>query len=163
MRLASLWIVIIFRPSLEPPMYKLKTQPTKVSVTSYLAAIEDETRRRDCKELVKLMKRVTGCSPKMWGPSIVGFDSYHYRYDSGHEGDMCVVGFASRKGEISVYILSGYEDDQTKELLAQLGKYKIAKACLYIKRLADIELPILEKLVTRSVAETRQRYPKVKK
>ena len=111
-------------------------------------------------EEIEIMKRVTGCAPKMWGPSIVGFDSYHYRYDSGHEGDCCVVGFASRKADLTIYLLSGYEDAQTKALLSQLGKHKIGKACLYVKRLADVQLPILEELIKRSVAETRRRYPK---
>jgi hypothetical protein len=141
-------------------MYEAKTKPTKVSVAGHLAAIEDETRRKDCKQLAAIMKRITGCAPKMWGPSIVGFDSYHYRYDSGHEGDCCVVGFASRKADLTIYLLSGYEDAQTKALLAQLGKHKIGKACLYVKRLADVQLPILEELIKRSVAETRRRYPK---
>ena len=141
-------------------MYEAKTKPTNLSVEAYLSAIEDETRRKDCEELVSLMKRVTGCSPTMWGTSIVGFDSYHYRYASGHEGESCVVGFSSRKGDISVYLLGGYESPETQELLARLGKHKIGKACLYIKRLSDIQLPVLERLVINSVAETRLRYPK---
>jgi hypothetical protein len=136
-----------------------KTQPTSVSVTTYLAGVADEARRQDCKDLVALMKRVTGCSPAMWGPSIVGFDSYHYRYDSGHEGDSCVVGFSSGKAHISVYLLSGYEAADTQALLSQLGKHKIGKACLYIKRLADVQLPVLEQLIANSVAETKRRYP----
>lgn len=141
-------------------MYEAKTKPTEASVSSYLAAIEDEERRRDCEALVSLMERVTGCAPKMWGTSIVGFDSYHYKYASGHEGDACVVGFSSRKGDISVYLLPGYEDAETKRLLAELGKHKTGKACLYIKRLADVQLIVLEELVKRSGAETRRRYGK---
>lgn len=144
-------------------MYEAKTKPTEVSVTSYLAGIEDASRREDCKEIAALMKRVTGCAPKMWGPSIVGFDRYHYRYESGHEGDACVVGFSSGKGHISVYLVSGYDAAETRALLAQLGKYKIGKACLYIKRLSDVQLPVLEKLVANSVAETRRRYPQARK
>lgn len=141
-------------------MYEAKTRPTEAGVSSYLDAIEGDERRQDCRTLTALMERVTGCAPRMWGASIVGFDTYHYKYASGHEGDSCVAGFSSRKGDISVYLLAGYEDAETKELLAQLGKHKTGKACLYIKRLADVQLPVLERLVTRSVAETRRRYPR---
>jgi len=144
-------------------VYQAKTKPTKLSVASYIAAIADDTRRADCKKLAAMMKRLTGCAPKMWGTSIVGFDSYHYKYDSGHEGDSCVVGFSSRKGDLSIYLMGGYESAEAKALLAQLGKHKIGKACLYVKRLADIQLPVLEKLVTRSVAFVKQRYPSAKK
>ena len=140
-------------------MYETKTKPLGHSVTAYLAAIEDETRRKDCKQLVALMKRVTGCPPKMWGTGIVGFDSYHYKYASGHEGDASVVGFASRKGDISVYLMCGSESAESKVLLAQLGKHKMAKACLYLKQLSDINLAVLEQLVKNSVAEIKRRYP----
>ena len=140
--------------------YETKTKPTAVSVASYIDAIEDEQRRKDCKTLVTIMKRVTGKAPKMWGPSIVGFDQYHYVYESGHEGDMAIVGFSSRKGELSLYLLgiNGYEDART--LLAKLGKHRMGKSCLYVKRLSDIDLTVLEEMVSRSVAETRRRYPK---
>lgn len=141
-------------------MNEAKTKPTEVSVASYLAAIEDDERRKDCKTLSTLMKRVTGCPARMWGESIVGFDGYHYKYASGHEGDCCVVGYSSRKGDISLYLLSGYDDPDTKKLLARLGKHKTGKACLYIRRLSDVELPVLEQLIERSVEETRRRYPK---
>ncbi len=144
-------------------MYEAKTKPTAASVAAYLDAIDDDARRQDCKALVALMKRVTGNAPRMWGASIVGFGSYHYRYASGHEGDSCVVGFSSRKGDISVYLLAGYEDAGTKDLLSRLGKHRTGKACLYIKRLADVQLPVLEQLVARSVAETRRRHPGVAK
>jgi hypothetical protein len=137
-------------------MYEAKTKPTQASFKCYLAEIEDNERRKDCKDLAALMKRATGCLPKMWGSSIVGFDSYHYKYDSGHEGDCCVAGFSSRKGEISVYLVSGYQAKAT-ELLSQLGKYKSGKACLYIKRLSDVRLPILERLVAQAVAEAKRR------
>jgi hypothetical protein len=137
-------------------VYEAKTKPTRASFEAYLAGIENEERRKDCKELAALMKRVTGCIPKMWGSSIVGFDSYHYKYDSGHEGDCCVAGFSSRKGDISIYLFSGYEA-KAKGLLSHLGKHKTGKACLYIKRLSDVQLPILEHLVAQSVAETKRR------
>jgi hypothetical protein len=143
-------------------MAEAKTKPTAVSPTSYVAAIDDEDRRKDCKQLVAMMKKATGCAPKMWGTSIVGFDSYHYKYDSGHEGDSCVIGFSSRAGAISVYLTAYPDDAPTRALFAKLGKHKMAKACLYIKRLADVNLPVLEKLLATSVAENRRRYPKAK-
>ena len=139
-------------------MYQAKTKPTLVSVSSYLAGITDETTRTDCKAIAALMRRITGCTPKMWGPSIVGFDRYHYKYASGHEGDACVVGFSSGKAHISVYVTSGFEAAKTKALLSQLGKHRIGKVCLYIKRLSDVQLPVLEQLIAGSVAETKRRY-----
>jgi hypothetical protein len=139
-------------------MYEAKTKPTKMPVSAYLKAITDDERRRDCRTLSAMMKRITGHSPKMWGPSIVGFGKVHYEYASGHEGDMCEVGFSSRKGELSVYLLGGYIDPTTKKLLARLGKHRTGKACLYIKRLSDVQKDILEQLVARSVGYIRQRF-----
>ena len=139
-------------------MYEAKTKPTGVGVAAYIAAIGDETRRKDCKALVELMKRVTGCPARMWGPSIIGFDTYHYKYESGHEGDACVVGFSSGKAQLSIYLIPGYEAPETQALLAQLGKHKLGKACLYIKRLSDVNPAVLEQLVSQSVAEVRRRY-----
>jgi hypothetical protein len=143
----------------EAAMYEAKTKPTKLSAAAYIAAIDDEARRKDCRALLALMQRITGCAAKMWGPSIVGFDQYHYRYASGHEGDACVVGFSAGKAQLSIYLVSGYDAPETKALLQQLGKHKLGKACLYVKRLSDIQMPILETLVAQSVAETRRRYP----
>jgi Domain of unknown function (DU1801) len=140
-------------------MYEAKTKPTKVTVASYIAAIEDPIRRADCKELVRIMKAATGCPAVMWGTGIVGFDTYHYKYASGHEGDSCVVGFASRKGDISLYLMPGYDTPAVQAMMAQLGKHKTGKACLYIKRLSDVNISVLEQLVAHSVAETRKRYP----
>ncbi len=108
------------------------------------------------------MERVSGLPPRMWGTSIVGFGSYHYKYASGHEGDSCLVGFSSRKGDISVYLMPGYDSAEARALLAQLGRHKIGKACLYVRRLSDIQLPVLEQLVARSVSEIQRRYPQVK-
>lgn len=142
--------------------YEAKTKPTKLSVAAYIAGIADDTRRKDCKQLVTIMKRVTGCPPKMWGTAIVGFDSYDYKYASGHEGSSCVVGFSPRKGDLSVYLLGGYASPEAKQNLAKLGKHKIGKACLYLKRLSDVDLKVLEQMVASSVADTRKRYPKVK-
>ena len=140
-------------------MYEAKTKQTKLSVAEYLSGIQDEARRKDCKTLAALMKKVTGHAPRMWGASVVGFGRYHYKYASGHEGDSCMLGFSSRKGDISVYLVPGYENPTAKKLLAQLGKHKIGKACLYISRLADIELLVLERLLEGSVAETKRLYP----
>jgi hypothetical protein len=128
-----------------------KTKATESSVADYLAAIEDEGRRKDCEVLCELMAKATKQPPKMWGTSIVGFGSYHYRYESGREGDTCLVGFSSRKGDISVYGLAG--SPEREKLLGMLGKYKSGKGCLYIRKLSDIDLKVLRQLVASSVAE----------
>ena len=140
-------------------MSEAKTQPTAVDVERYFAAITDDARRSDCRVLTGIMQRLSGHPPVMWGTGIVGFGSYHYKYASGHEGKSCLVGFSSRKSDVSVYLLSGYESDSTNALLAQLGAHKIGKACLYIRRLSDVQLPVLEQLITRSIADTKARYP----
>lgn len=133
-----------------------KTKATAASVAKHIAAIENESIRNDCAALVKLMSKWTGEKPQMWGPSIVGFGSYHYKYESGREGDSCASGFAARKNEMVVYLVAdGAGQD---ELLARLGKHKMGKACLYVRRLADIDLAVLEKLVKGSLAEVRRRY-----
>lgn len=137
--------------------YEAKTKPTEASVESYLAAITDDARRADCEELVRIFRRVTGCEPKMWGTSIVGFDQYHYTYASGHSGTSCILGFSSRKGDLSVYMVAGYEG--AEKLLAKLGKHRIGKACLYLKRLADIDLAVLEQLAAKALKETHRQYP----
>ena len=137
--------------------YELKTKPTRTSAADYIAAIADPQRRQDCQALVRLMSDITGLRPVMWGPSIVGFDSYHYKYASGHEGDMCVLGFASRGAELVVYLLPGLEG--AAALLARLGRHRASKACVYFKRLADIDLGVLEDLLRLSAAEARRRYP----
>jgi hypothetical protein len=126
-------------------MAENKTKPTNLSVSGYLGAIEDERRRKDCEALAKLMAKATGEPPKMWGSSIVGFGSYHYKYDSGREGDTCLVGFSSRKGEISVYGLKWAPD--APKLLAKLGRHKTGKGCVYIKTLSDIDESVLTKIV----------------
>lgn len=139
-------------------MAETKTKPTRVTLTSYLATIEDAERRKDCRALAALMKRVTGCPPTLWGPSIVGFDSYHYKYPSGHEGDACVVGFSSRKGDISLYLMGVLQDPAAKPLLAKLGTHRAGKGCLYIKRLADVDAAVLEQLVVLAAAYIRSKY-----
>jgi hypothetical protein len=138
-------------------MAELKTRQTDASVEEYLDTIEDPRRRADCAAISALMKKVTKCEPKMWGPSIVGFGSYHYRYKTGHEGDACLAGFSHRRPEIVVYIAHGFESRE--KLLQELGRHRTGKYCVYIKRLSDIDVGVLEKLVKASVAEMRKRYP----
>lgn len=133
-----------------------KTKATDASVERHLAAIENEAVRADCQALATLMTRWTREAPKMWGPTIVGFGSYHYRYDSGREGDACATGFAARKNEIAVYLMA--EGAGQDALLARLGKHRMGKACLTIRRLSDIDTSVLEKLVKGSLTELRRRY-----
>lgn len=135
-----------------------KTKPTKVSVSAFIAALTDQTKRADAKALVKLMENATGEKARMWGPSIIGFGSYHYKYDSGREGDMPLIGFSPRKPAIVLYNLMGSSD--AKALLATLGKHTTGKGCLYIKNLADVDLKALEELLAKSVAAVRARYSK---
>ena len=139
-------------------MSVLKTKPTRVSAASHIAAIANEEQRNDAQTLVALMRRVTRQEPRMWGPSILGFGSYHYKYASGHEGDSALTGFAARGRELVVYIAEGFEGRD--DLLAKLGKHKTGKVCVYIRRLANVDLKVLETLVARSVADTKRRYPK---
>jgi hypothetical protein len=137
-------------------MAENKTKPTDASVEAYLSAIEDGGRRDDCRAIASLMAKLAKAPAHMWGASIVGFGSYHYKYASGREGDACLTGFSSRKGDISVYLVaSGAEQEQ---LLALLGRHKMGKACLYIRKLADIDMAILERLIAGSVAEIKRRY-----
>jgi hypothetical protein len=137
-------------------MYAAKTRPTKVSVARHIAAIANAEQRNDAQRLVALMRKVTGQEPRMWGPSMVGFGSYHYTYASGHEGDTALAAFAARGKDLVVYILDFEGRDA---LLARLGKHTMGKVCVYIRRLADIDLKILEKLLARSIADTKRRYP----
>ena len=130
-------------------MAEIKTKPTAVSVKDFIAAVPDEQKRRDSKVLVDMMQKITKEKPKMWGPSIIGFGSYHYKYESGHEGDMCITGFSPRKAAISVYILMGF--NKSPELMKKLGKYKMGKSCLYVKKLSDIDTKVLEELIEESV------------
>lgn len=130
-------------------MAELKTKPTDQSVRDFLNQIPDEERRENCFALAKLMQEITGSKPKMWGPSIVGFGSYHYEYASGREGDWMLTGFSPRKKDLTLYIMMGF--DKHPELMKQLGKHSVGKSCLYIKRLSDIHLPTLKKLIKASV------------
>jgi len=133
-----------------------KTKPTTLSVTAFIEALPDDARRADAKALVKLMRSATGEKPAMWGPSIIGFGSYHYKYESGREGDSCLTGFSSRKGDISIYLVASFPGQQ--ELLAKLGKHKMGKGCLYIRKLADVDLKVLEHLVIGAVAERKRHH-----
>ena len=134
-----------------------KTKPTEVSAESHIAAIANEEQRNDAQTLVALMRRVTRQEPRMWGPSIVGFGSYHYKYATGHEGDSALAAFAVRGRELVVYIAADFE--RRAVLLAKLGKHRTGKVCVYIRRLANVDLKVLETLVARSVAEMKRRYP----
>jgi hypothetical protein len=136
-------------------MAENKTKPTKLSVATFVGGITDQTRRADAKALVKLMHSAFGEKPKMWGPSIIGFGSYHYRYDSGREGDMPLVGFSPRKAATVLYGLTGASE--SKALLGKLGKHSTGKGCLYIKKLADVDMRVLEDMIGKSLAATRAR------
>ena len=138
-------------------MSEPKTKPTEVSAESHIAAITNEEQRSDARTLVALMRRVTRQEPRMWGPGIVGFGSYHYKYASGHEGDSALAAFAVRGSELVVYIAADFEGRDV--WLAKLGKHKAGKVCVYIRRLANVDLTVLETLVAQSITETRRLYP----
>lgn len=137
--------------------YELKTKPTAVSVEAFIEKVPNEVRRKDAKTLLALMKRVTGETPKMWGPSIIGFGRYHYKYESGHEGDMCMAGFSPRASALVVYLVPGFQKQEA--LLSRLGKHRHGKSCLYINRLEDVDMKVLERLVADSCAYMRKKYP----
>lgn len=134
-------------------MAEMKTRPTRSSVTAFLNGIEDEQRRKDCGTVARIMKRVTKATPRMWGSSIVGFGQYHYKYASGREGDWFVTGFSPRKGDLTVYITSGFEGHQ--DLMRRLGKHRTGRSCLYINKLADIDLDVLTALIEKSVRQMK--------
>jgi Domain of unknown function (DU1801) len=131
-------------------MTENKTKPTKVSVAAFIESIEDATRRADAKSLVKLMQKASGEKPTMWGPAIVGFGKVHYKYDSGREGDMPVIGFSPRKAASVLYGAIGFSGADA--LLAKLGKHSTGKGCLYIKKLSDVDLKVLEAMMKKSLA-----------
>jgi hypothetical protein len=133
---------------------ELKTKPTDRSVAAFLEGLADESRRKDCREILRIMKRVTGKQPRMWGPSIVGFGSHHYRYESGREGDWFLTGFSPRKRDLTLYVMAGFKRHDA--LMAKLGKYKTGKACLYLGKLEDVDTKVLEELVSASVEHIRK-------
>jgi hypothetical protein len=137
-------------------MAEPKTAPTGASVTTFIDGIEDTAKRRDARALVRLMRKVTQAAPRMWGPSIVGFGQYRYRYESGREGEWMLTGFSPRKRELSIYIMSGFAGHE--ELLDRLGPHRTGRSCLYVRRLADVDLHALEELVSRSVDHLRKTY-----
>lgn len=133
-------------------MAENKTKPTTLNVMAFINAIADPARRSDAKTLIKLMQSVSGEKPKMWGPSIVGFGSYHYMYESGREGDMPVIGFSPRRAATVLY---GMGASGAKALLAKLGKHTTGKGCVYIKRLADVDQKVLQSLVSKAISAKR--------
>ena len=137
--------------------YEAKTKETDVDVDVYLDAIPDETRRTDARKVRAMMERLSGEPARMWGPSIVGFGRYHYKYDSGHEGEAARIGFSPRARELVLYIIPGF--DRYSEMMARLGKHRTGKSCLYIKRLADVDEEVLEALAGASIAHMREKYP----
>ena len=142
-------------------MAETKTKPTEVTPESFIEAVDHPGKREDGMVLDALFRKITGEAPKMWGPTIVGYGQYHYRYDSGHEGDICRVGFSPRKAKHSLYLMCGSpkEEAQFAPMLARLGKYSRGKGCLYVNKLADIDLAVLEELVALSWKNSLEKYP----
>jgi hypothetical protein len=140
---------------------EIKTKATEVTVEDFIAALPDARRREEAPVIDAIYRRVTGLDPKMWGPSIIGYGSYDYKYDSGHSGTMCRAGFSPRKAAITLYLMENYGDrqDEADALLAALGKHKTSKVCLYFNKLADVDLGVLEKLVALTWDVTNERYP----
>ncbi len=136
-------------------MAENKTRKTGADVEGFLAGVDNARRKADSQTLLAMMKRITGLEPEMWGPSIVGFGSYHYRYDSGREGDMPMTGFSPRKQSLTVYVMPGFAGSE--DLLARLGKHRTSVSCLYINKLADVDQEVLAELIGRSFAHMRQR------
>ena len=136
-------------------MAELKTKVSKASVNNFLNSVKDEQKRKDSFKILEMMKKITKEEPKMWGPSIVGFGKYHYKYESGHEGDMCIAGFSPRKEALTIYILPGFE--KYDSLMKKLGKYKTGKSCLYIRRLEDIDTKVLTELISESYKYMKQK------
>lgn len=134
-----------------------KTTATEASVKDFLASVEPERKRQDAEVLDALFRRVTGYQPRMWGPTIVGYGQYHYRYATGREGDFLATGFSPRKANLSIYIMPGYAD--FGDLLARLGKHKTGKSCLYVNKLADIDLSVLEELIAAGLRDLNSHWP----
>ena len=137
-------------------MAENKTQPTSASVTEFINAIDDPAKRADVRKVAAMMRKATGKRAKMWGPSIVGYGTYHYKYASGREGDFLLTGFSSRKQALTVYIMAGFSNYDA--LMKKLGKYKTGKSCLYIRRLSDVDEGVLQELIDESVQHMRKNY-----
>jgi hypothetical protein len=138
-------------------MAQNKTIETSENVTEFIDSVSDEVKRRDSFEIIALMRKCTGHEPKMWGPGIVGFGSYHYRYESGHEGDAPLIGFSPRSNSFSLYLATDFPAKES--LLQRLGKHKLGKGCIYIKRLSDVDKAILEEMITDSFEYMKRKYP----
>lgn len=138
-------------------MSENKTKPTEVSVDEFIADVPHPTRQADARILDAMFRRITGYEPRMWGPTIIGYGQYHYVYDSGREGDSLAAGFSPRKANLSIYIMPGYQD--YSEMLSRLGKHKIGKACLYINKLADVDLDVLEELIRAGLKDLDAKWP----
>ena len=138
-------------------MAQTKTQTTPVDPADFIAAVEHKTRHADALTLDALFREITGWTPRMWGPTIIGYGGYHYKYDSGHEGDCLATGFSPRKANLVLYIMPGYQD--YGEMLDRLGKHKLGKACLYINKLADVDLAVLREIIETGLTDLGKRYP----
>lgn len=138
-------------------MAKNKTAETNVSVADFIHTVDNRVKRDDALQLVEIFKSVSGFEPKMWGPSIIGFGSYHYKYDSGHEGDAPLAGFSPRKDALTLYFATEFE--KRDELLSRLGKHKATKSCVYVKKLADIDKNVLVEMIANSIAHVSTLYP----
>ena len=137
-------------------MSENKTQPTDVDVRSYLAGVEPQRRREDGIALLDIFQEATGWQPRMWGPSMIGFGRYHYKYETGREGDCFATGFAPRKANMVAYIMPGYHD--YSEILSRLGKHKLGKSCLYFNKLADLDVEVLKTLIKSGIRDLSQKY-----
>ena len=141
-------------------MAETKTRPTEVGVEEYIGNVESAAKREDAVVLDALFRKVTGMTPQMWGPSIIGYGQYHYRYETGHEGDMCRAGFSPRKARHSLYLLGcGGKDEAMEALLTRLGKHSRGAGCLYVNKLADIDLAVLEEMIALGWQNSFERYP----
>lgn len=145
-------------------MAEMKTVKNDNSVENFLNKVDDENKREDSIKILQIMQEVTGEEPKMWGDSIIGFGEYHYRYASGREGDAPLVGFSPRKQNLTLYLMGCYinpDDKQYDQLFQQLGKHKTGKSCLYVNKLSDVDISVLEQLITRSFEDMQKHYPKL--
>jgi hypothetical protein len=141
-------------------MAEIKTKATGVSVDDFIDAVPNPQRREDGKKIRAMMERLSGEPARMWGPTIIGFGSYHYKYDSGHEGTMCRLGFSPRKAELVLYVLTDGAAEGEEAQLARLGKHKTGKCCLYIKKLSDVDEVVLEEMVVGALAHMDEKYPR---
>ncbi len=136
----------------------MKTKPTKADASAFIEAVDHQGRREDSKVVLEMMQRLSGHEPRMWGPSIIGFGSYHYKYDSGRKGDMCRIGFSPRKSSLVLYIIPGFS--KVEGLLNRLGKHKLGKSCLYIGRLSSVDMVVLEEIIVQALAYMDEKYPR---